>query len=104
MEQRELNGDEIRFQEITRAMFNTYQAKNADYGNSVEKSVEQFGLVACAVRMSDKMNRFNNLIMKEAQVSDESLRDTLLDLANYCIITAIIMDKGGVEDVNHSAQ
>lgn len=77
------------FKQITEQMANTYQAKNHDYGDSFGQSIQEFGLVAAAVRMNDKMNRFKSLIQKDALVSDESLRDTLLDLANYAIMTAM---------------
>lgn len=79
------------FQKITNDMFETYSRKNHDYGNSFKESLDKFGLVASAVRLSDKMNRFSNLVDKDAQVA-ESLRDTLLDAATYCIMTVMWMD------------
>lgn len=82
-----------RFEELTIKMADTYRAKNHDYGDSFGQSIKEFGLVAAAVRMNDKMNRFKTLINKSAQVKDESIRDTLLDLANYAIMTVVEMDK-----------
>lgn len=45
--------------------------------------------------MSDKLNRFKTLSRNagDAQVKDESMRDTLLDLANYAIMTVMEMDR-----------
>lgn len=46
-----------------------------------------------AIRLEDKLNRFKKLGLNnlEAQVNDESIEDTLLDLANYAIMTVIEM-------------
>ena len=82
-----------RFTEITNNMAKTYAAKNHDYGNSFEQSLDKFGLVASVVRLGDKMNRIESLTKKEAQVKAESIKDTLLDMANYAIMTVMWMDK-----------
>jgi len=99
------------FQEQLKKMEEIMKAKNADYANSdpfsnfrlVEKlwvtTVEKWILV----RMSDKMSRICNLIDKEAQVKDEAITSTLLDLANYATILSIYLkDKNWVykEDSN----
>ena len=39
------------------------------------------------------MNRIKSLVKKEAQVKDESIKDTLLDMANYTIMTVMWMNK-----------
>ena len=82
-----------KFTEITSNMAKTYAAKNHDYGNSFEQSLDKFGLVASVVRLGDKMNRIESLTKKEAQVKDESIKDTLLDMANYAIMTVMRMNK-----------
>lgn len=82
-----------KFTEITSNMAKAYAAKNHDYGNSFEQSLDKFGLVASVVRLGDKMNRIESLTKKEAQVKDESIKDTLLDMANYAIMTVMWMDK-----------
>lgn len=82
-----------RFTEITNNMAKIHAAKNHDYGNSFEQSLDKFGLVASVVRLGDKMNRIESLTKKEAQVKDESIKDTLLDMANYAIMTVMWMDK-----------
>lgn len=66
-----------------------YQLKNKDYGNSFSKQFEEYGLVSSAIRIEDKLNRLKNLINNEQQVNDESIEDTLLDLANYAIMTVM---------------
>ena len=86
------------FMDITTDMTKTYAAKNHDYGNSFEESLDEFGLVASVVRLGDKMNRIKSLIKKEAQVKDESIKDTLLDLATYSIMTLMWLNKVNKEE------
>lgn len=68
----------------------TFKRKNHDYGNSFEKSLDTFGLVAGIVRMSDKFERLVSLNdpNKDAQIASESLVDTLEDLSNYAAMAA----------------
>lgn len=94
------------FKSVTSKMAETYEKKNHDYGDSFDKSLDKFGLIASVVRMGDKMNRIESLINKSIQnpaypsvsvkdvnlVKDESIKDTLLDLANYAIMTVMWMD------------
>lgn len=81
-----------QFKDIAKGMIETYVRKNHDYGNSFDKSLDKFGLVASVVRIGDKMNRIKSLVQKKAMVQDESIRDTLLDMANYAIMTVMWMD------------
>lgn len=77
------------FMDITTDMAKTYAAKNHDYGNSFEQSCNKFGIIASVVRLGDKMNRIESLVIKKAEVKDESIKDTLLDMANYAIMTVM---------------
>lgn len=88
------------FKSITERMLETYKKKNADYGSSFDKSMNEFGLMSAVVRMSDKMERLKSLVKKDAKVKDESVEDTLLDLANYCIMTVMHLkvNKDGNKD------
>lgn len=79
-------------------MYNTMKKKNADYANDDNpfgnfELVENMWLATLEewimVRMSDKMSRIANLLNREAQVKDEAVTDTLLDLANYSVILNI---------------
>ena len=73
--------------------WNTFVRKNHDYGNSFEKSLDTFGLVAGIVRMNDKFERLVSLNdpSKDAQIASESLVDTLEDLSNYAAMAACWM-------------
>jgi len=68
--------------------------KNTDYGNSFEESLEKHGLIAAIVRMEDKMSRLNTLSKNEALVKDESIIDTLKDLSNYALMSAVWLEQG----------
>lgn len=67
-----------------------YRAKNSDYDDSFAKSIDDIGYIAAITRMGDKMQRIKALLMSSdnQKVSDESIQDTLIDLANYALMTA----------------
>lgn len=83
----------MEFREVTEWMNNVYERKNADYGDSFSKTFEEFGLTSSAIRINDKTERFKKLIKQEAQVPDEIIKDTLLDLANDAVLTLVEMSK-----------
>lgn len=82
-------------EQICKDLHQTYLKKNADYGDSFKKSLDEDGLIAAVVRMRDKVNRLKSLKDKVGQVSDETLSDTALDLANYAIMTAMWIEDSG---------
>lgn len=91
--------DKVEHHKLICTSLNTlYAEKNKDYGDSFGKSYKEYGMVMAAIRLEDKLNRFKNLIKNEQQVKDESIADTLMDLANYSIMTIIEMDiEGGMK-------
>lgn len=94
-----------KFEDITTSMFELYKRKNADYGNSVAKTFDEYGLVSFLVRIEDKLNRVSTLTKKsttEQQIKDEKIEDTLLDLANYSIMALIELDRVKSEQVQLS--
>lgn len=66
--------------------------KGNDYGSVFEDTFSDYGLLAPVVRFRDKMGRIESLMTKKQMVMDESIKDTILDLANYCILTAAVID------------
>ena len=67
--------------------------KGHDYGSVFEQTIGDYGLISPIVRFRDKLGRLENLLkVKEASVEDESIRDTILDLGNYCILTCAVLD------------
>ena len=79
----------MTFEQLANKLIETQKRKNADYGSSFGQTLDEFGLVASATRMSDKFNRFKSLMRygSTAQVEDEKIEDTLMDLAAYAIMT-----------------
>ena len=75
-----------------------YKKKNADYGNSFHDFFIEYGMAMPCIRLSDKLSRFKSLTKNGSQnVDDESLRDTLIDLANYALMTVMEIDAREVE-------
>lgn len=72
-------------------MKDIYAAKNSDYGNSFEMTLDKYGIIGAIIRMQDKMNRIDGYYWKpeEDKKVDESLIDTLEDLGNYAIMTSV---------------
>lgn len=75
----------------------TFVDKNHDYGGSFEESLNEYGIIAGTIRIGDKYNRLRTLTRVDTggRVS-ESLVDTLLDMANYAVMTAVWLQ--GVEE------
>ena len=83
-----------RHYDIVMGLNELYAKKNADYGDSFHDTYVEEGMAMARIRLSDKLNRFKALTKSgNQQVNDESVRDTLLDLANYAIMTVIEMDR-----------
>lgn len=68
-----------------------YRKKNQDYGDSFHLSYLEEGAAMARIRLGDKLNRYKALTRNPdaQQVKGESIRDTLLDLANYAIMTVM---------------
>lgn len=71
-----------------------YEQKNHDYGDSFGRTFEEEGYAMSRIRLSDKLSRFKALtkVPDSQMVKDESIRDTLMDLANYALMTVIEME------------
>lgn len=77
--------------EICEEIHDLYELKNHDYGDSFGKGFKEYGLIMPVIRLEDKLNRFKQLVNGEGMVKDESVEDTLIDLANYAIMTVLEM-------------
>lgn len=65
-----------------------YQQKNKAYGNSFGDTYKDLGIISAVTRISDKFNRLKTLARhQDIDCNDESIADTILDMANYCIMT-----------------
>ena len=83
----ELCTDEVKqFANEAKQCVELYSRKNHDYGNSFDKGMDNIGVAYGVGRIYDKMNRLVTLTKEKAQVKDESIDDTLRDLACYAIM------------------
>lgn len=85
-----------KHKELCEQLNKIYAQKNHDYGNSFGETFDKLGIISAVTRISDKYNRLVSLCTKpeeERKVKDESITDTLIDMANYCMMTIIEMHK-----------
>lgn len=88
------------YQYILNNLEDTYKRKNSDYGNSVGDTYEKFGDISFLTRITDKYNRILSLADKGecGEVKDEALEDTILDLANYCLLWLVEREYAGQQN------
>ena len=83
------------FDTITKELSDIQAKKDTDYGGSFYNMCNKFGLVAAAIPLNNKVERINNLILNKTSAINESLEDSLKDLANYAIMTLIYLRNNG---------
>lgn len=86
-------GDADAFRDITNGMYYTFKAKNHDYDNSFAELFKECGMTYAYGHMAEKLKRVKSLMSDEAKVKGESMKDSLLGLANYAILTIMELDK-----------
>lgn len=92
------------FKRIEEKMFETYKAKNGDYGDAFAKLYKMKGMDYPIIHFFEKVFRIDALCDKEKRmqaagisgspnnVNGEDYKDSLLDLANYAILTLIELE------------
>ena len=75
------------YEAITRLLIKLFVKKQHDYGPG---NIAEFGEVGVLVRLNDKMERLKNLVLNGLEASNESIEDTLDDIASYAIIMRIV--------------
>ena len=85
----ELVDDKVEtFSKIVIEMTKLYAKKNHDYGNSFDEGCDKIGTGYPLGRLLDKMNRLIACMGKEDEMQiNESIEDTLKDLACYSVMT-----------------
>lgn len=82
----------VIFRNIQDQLVNIYAKKNHDYGDSFNEGCDELGVGYAFSRIFDKTKRFQTLakgIMTNSlsiEVQDETIEDTIMDLANYCVM------------------
>lgn len=78
---------ELKVKEIANEIAELLERKNKDYGNSFDKTIEEYGMTAYFLRIEDKLSRLKSIVKnKETLVLDESVEDTITDIAGYSIL------------------
>lgn len=70
--------------------------KGHDYSSSDDAmfNLRLFGIAGIIVRLGDKFFRLKAFYDKgNFRVKDESLRDTMIDIANYAMLAILLMDE-----------
>ena len=77
--------------ELCKILNSLYNKKNHDYGDSFHQTFLEEGFAMARIRLTDKLNRFKALTRTndKQKVTDEPMTDTLLDLANYALMTIL---------------
>ena len=81
-------GDYYKYSTILKRMDETHTRKNNDYGDAAYRGYKKFGDYYFMVQLHNKYQRLESLTIgnKTQQVKEESIDDTLLDMANYAIM------------------
>lgn len=89
----------VSFRAIQDKLVNIYAKKNHDYGDSFNEGCNELGVGYAFSRIFDKTKRFQTLakgVMTNClsiEVQDETIEDTIMDLANYCMMYLAWRDK-----------
>lgn len=91
---KEINDEFIRdIWSILDSAGNLLIRKHRDYGPKNIAHSPGGALNGLRVRMWDKVARINNLLDSRVSPSNESLRDSFIDLLNYSAIAIMVLDK-----------
>ena len=83
-------------QEYTKLMFENrtiYLDKNRKYGDAFTDTIKKYGYISAITRMNDKFNRIEQFTLNGFKDEEEGLRDSLMDLANYCYMYVMEIDR-----------
>lgn len=82
-----------KHEQLLNQIHEIYIKKNKAYGNSFGETYEKLGIISAVTRITDKYNRLVTLsTQSDINTFDESIKDTLLDMANYCLMTVMELD------------
>lgn len=89
------------FEGIAKEMVELHERKNHDYGNAFGQTYQEFAEISQVMAngyalgsLKNKVNRLLTLMSgAEAKVENESIEDSLIDLASYAIMTLEEMRK-----------
>lgn len=79
-----------QFENIQKEAKELFVKKNTDYGDAFAN----YGPIGVLVRVGDKLSRLQTVTKNKIElVSNEKIRDTLIDLHNYSAMALILLDE-----------
>ena len=90
------------FKTIQKEMLYLFCEKQLDYGptnigmgkSKIKTNKDlRLSLMGLVTRLNDKISRFLNLTMQDRKPKNESIDDTLIDIANYAVMALIVRSK-----------
>lgn len=85
-----------RHQDIITELNEIYKEKNQKYGDSFNQTFGEYGPTSLCIRLQDKLNRLKPFVMDpHMEQGNETVVDTLMDLANYAIMGIIALEEQG---------
>ena len=86
------------YKDIADEQFELFAKKHLDYGMGnvsagtqlVNEEETEFAMTGLWYRLSDKINRWKNMILTGRKAQNETLIDTFQDITNYVIISQIV--------------
>lgn len=88
----------IIFAYILDEMYDLYEKKNNNYGDSFGETWAKLGPISGITRLYDKLNRVANLVTG-GKNDFESIEDTFIDLANYSVMCLVELQKEKLADI-----
>lgn len=89
--------DKNQFAELAGFLATTLNEKNKAYGNSFDESVDTWGKNVMGIRIQDKCNRIQHLLLNDEQTeNNESIAETMLDNAGYSLLAIRYMWNHGM--------
>jgi hypothetical protein len=88
------------YREIQEEQFELFAKKHLDYGMGnvsagtqlVNEEEVDFAMTGLWYRLSDKINRWKNMILTNRKTQNETLIDTFQDITNYGIIAQLVFN------------
>jgi hypothetical protein len=86
------------YKEVQEEQFELFAKKHLDYGMGnisagtqlVNEEEVDFAMTGLWYRLSDKINRWKNMILTSRKAQNETLIDTFQDITNYGIIAQLV--------------
>lgn len=83
----------IKHRRMLDKLHKTYAKKNSDYGDNFTDTMNKFGIEVGIARICDKYKRLENMALGKHMNVNESMKDCLLDMANYAIMLSMYLDE-----------